>query len=150
MKDFKGRIAVVTGAGSGMGKELALALAAEGCHLAVCDIMADTVAETRQECEKIALTGTRVSSHTCDVSQEYQVVAFRDAVKKDHHTEHINLLFSNAGIGGGGSLIRDDRADWDKTFAVCWFGVYYCARAFMPMLIAAEQGHIIKIGRAHV
>jgi NAD(P)-dependent dehydrogenase (short-subunit alcohol dehydrogenase family) len=149
MKDFKGKIAVVTGAGSGMGKELALALAAEGCHLAICDIMAETVAETKRECEKIALKGTRVSIHTCDVSQENQVVAFRDAVKKDHHTEHINLLFSNAGIGGGGSFIRDERADWDKVFAVCWFGVYYCARAFMPMLIASEQGHIINVSSAN-
>jgi NAD(P)-dependent dehydrogenase (short-subunit alcohol dehydrogenase family) len=149
MKDFKGRIAVVTGAGNGMGRELAFQLASEGCHLAVCDIMADTVAETRMECEKIAPTGTRISSHTCDVSQEYQVVAFRDAVKKDHQTGHINLLFSNAGIGGGGSFIRDERADWDKTFAVCWFGVYYCARAFMPMLIESEQGHIINVSSAN-
>jgi NAD(P)-dependent dehydrogenase (short-subunit alcohol dehydrogenase family) len=81
MKDFSGKLAVVTGAGSGMGRELALQLASEGCHLAVCDIMADTAAETRCECMKIAPAGTRVTSHACDVSQEYQVVAFRDAVK---------------------------------------------------------------------
>jgi NAD(P)-dependent dehydrogenase (short-subunit alcohol dehydrogenase family) len=149
MKDFKGKIAVVTGAGSGMGKELALALAAEGCHLAVCDIMDETVAQTRKECEKIAPAGTQVSSHTCDVSLEDQVIAFRNAVKKEHHTEHINLLFSNAGIGGGGSFIGDDRADWDKVFAVCWFGVYYCARAFVPMLVASDEGHIINVASAN-
>lgn len=149
MKDFKGKIAVVTGAGNGMGKELALALAAEGCHLAVCDIMADTVAETQRECEKIAPAGTRVSSHVCDVSLESQVVDFRDAVKKDHNTEHINLLFSNAGIGGGGSFIQDDRSEWDKIFAVCWFGVYYCTRAFMPMLLASDEGHIINVSSAN-
>ena len=102
MKEFKGKIAVVTGAGSGMGKELALALAAEGCHLALCDIMADTVAKTKEECGKIAPGGTRVSCHTCDVSVEYQVMAVRDEVKKAHQTEHINLLFSNAGIGASG------------------------------------------------
>jgi NAD(P)-dependent dehydrogenase (short-subunit alcohol dehydrogenase family) len=149
MKDFKGRIAVITGAGSGMGKELALALAGQGCHLAVCDIMADTVAKTREECENIAPSGTRISSHTCDVSQEYQVVDVRDAVKKAHQTEQIHLLFNNAGIGGGGSFIRDDRSDWDKTFAICWFGVYYCTRAFMPMLVAADQGHIVNVASAN-
>jgi NAD(P)-dependent dehydrogenase (short-subunit alcohol dehydrogenase family) len=149
MKDFQGKIAVVTGAGNGMGRELSIALAAEGCHLALCDIMADSVAETKQECEKTAPKGTRISCHTCDVSQEYQVAAFRDTVKKDHHTGHIHLLFSNAGIGGGGSFIRDERSDWDKVFAICWFGVYYCARAFMPLLIAADQGHIINVGSAN-
>ena len=108
MKDFKGKIAVVTGAGNGMGKEIALGLAAEGCHLALCDIMTDTVNKTKKECEKIAPAGTRVSCHTCDVSVEYQVLSVRDEVKKAHHTEYINLLFSNAGIGGGGSFIEDE------------------------------------------
>ena len=149
MKDFKGKIAVITGAGNGMGKELALALASEGCHLAICDIMADAVAQTHQECEKIAPAGTRITSHTCDVSVEYQVVAVRDEVKKKHNTEHINLLFSNAGVGGGGSFIVDDRSDWDRTFAICWFGVYYCARAFMPMLVASDEGHIINVSSAN-
>ena len=149
MKEFKGKIAVVTGSGNGMGKEIALALAGEGCHLALCDIMADTVATTKKACEKIAPAGTRVSCHTCDVSVEYQVMAVRDEVKKEHNTEHINLLFSNAGIGGGGSFIADDRAEWDKVFAVCWFGVYYCARAFMPMLVASDEGHIINVSSAN-
>ncbi|MFO7964127.1 MAG: SDR family oxidoreductase [Desulfobacterales bacterium] len=149
MKNFKNRLAVVTGAGNGMGKELALALAAEGCHLALCDIMSDAAAQTQQECRQAAQKDTRISVYDCDVSQENQVIAFRDAVKKDHGTEHIHLLFNNAGIGGGGSFIRDDRADWDKTFAVCWFGVYYCTRAFMPMLIAAEEGHIINVSSAN-
>lgn len=149
MKAFNERIAVVTGAGSGMGRELALALAAEGCHLAVCDIMEDSAAETTRECEKAAPKGIRISRHVCDVSREDQVVGFRDAVKADHQTEHIHLLFNNAGIGGGGSFVLDDRAEWDKTFAVCWFGVYFCTRAFMPLLIKADQGHIINVSSAN-
>jgi NAD(P)-dependent dehydrogenase (short-subunit alcohol dehydrogenase family) len=80
----------------------------------------------------------------CDVSDEGQVLAFRDAVLKDHGTKHINLLFNNAGIGGGGSFIADSREHWDKTFAVCWGGVYYCTRAFMPLLIASDEGHLIN------
>jgi NAD(P)-dependent dehydrogenase (short-subunit alcohol dehydrogenase family) len=61
-----------------------------------------------------------------------------------HQTDHINLLFNNAGIGGGGSFLKDDRADWDKTFGVCWFGVYYCTRAFMPLLVASDEGYLVN------
>jgi len=73
------------------------------------------------------------------------VVAFRDAMLREHGADHIDLLFSNAGIGGGGSFLLDDRADWDKTFGVCWFGVYYCARAFLPLLVASAEGYIVHI-----
>jgi NAD(P)-dependent dehydrogenase (short-subunit alcohol dehydrogenase family) len=66
-------------------------------------------------------------------------------VLRDHRTDHINLLFSNAGVGGGGSFILDDRADWERTFGICWFGVYYCARAFLPLLIASSEGYIVNI-----
>ena len=144
MKDFQGKIAVITGAGTGMGRELACQLAAEGCNLAICDIIVENMTETKQLCEELALPGTCISAHECDVSIEDQVVAFCDAVKHKHETEHINLLFNNAGIGGGGSFLNDDREDWDKTFGVSWFGVYYCARAFMPLLVAGTEGHIIN------
>ncbi len=144
MKDFGGKLAVITGAGTGMGEGLAHQLASEGCHLAVCDVSAPDMAETKRACEKLAPAGTRISTHDCDVSDEAQVVAFRDAVKREHQTEHINLLFNNAGIGGGASFVSDDRVEWDRTFGVCWFGVYYCSRAFMPMLVASSEGHIIN------
>jgi NAD(P)-dependent dehydrogenase (short-subunit alcohol dehydrogenase family) len=71
-------------------------------------------------------------------------VAFRDAVVREHATNCVHLVFANAGIGGGGSFVRDDRAEWEKTFAVCWNGVYYTARAFVPMLIAAPEGHLVN------
>ena len=87
----------------------------------------------------------RITSHDCDVSDEAQVIAFREAVLRDHGTDHIHLLFNNAGIGGGGSFILDDRADWERTFGICWFGVYYCTRAFLPLLIASSEGYIVNI-----
>ena len=65
-------------------------------------------------------------------------------MRAEHNTDHIHLLFNNAGIGGGGSFAAGERADWEKTFGVCWYGVYYGARAFLPMLIAAEAGHIVN------
>jgi NAD(P)-dependent dehydrogenase (short-subunit alcohol dehydrogenase family) len=145
MKDFQGKIAVITGAGTGMGRELAKQLASEACNLAICDVMVENMAETKKMCEELAPPDTLISSHECDVSDEGQVTAFRDAVKRQHETEHINLLFNNAGIGGAGSFLIDDRAEWDKTFGVCWFGVYFCTRAFMPMLLASREGHIVNV-----
>ena len=72
------------------------------------------------------------------------MLAFRDAVKTSHATELVHLLFNNAGIAGGGSFAPDDRAEWDKTFAVCWCGVYYCTRAFLPLLVAAPDAHLVN------
>jgi NAD(P)-dependent dehydrogenase (short-subunit alcohol dehydrogenase family) len=145
VKDFRGKLAVVTGAGTGIGRALACQLASEGCHVAFCDVFVETMADTRRACEQLAPAGTLISTHECDVSDETQVLAFRDAVVQQHETEHIELLFNNAGMGGGGSFLEDDRADWDKTFQVCWFGVYYCTRAFMPLLVASTQGYIVNV-----
>jgi NAD(P)-dependent dehydrogenase (short-subunit alcohol dehydrogenase family) len=145
MKDFRGKLAVITGAGTGMGRELACQLVSEGCNLAICDVIVENMAETKRTCEELAPPDTLISAHECDVSEEAQVVAFRDAMKLQHETEHINLLFNNAGIGGAGSFLNDDRTEWDKTFGVDWFGVYYCTRAFMPLLLASTEGHIINI-----
>lgn len=144
MKNYKDKLAVITGAGSGMGRELARQLATEGCHVALCDVISENLRESAALCSAGAPAGTRVSTTACDVSDEKQVLAFRDAVQNDHGTKHVNLLFNNAGIGGGGSFIADSREHWDKTFAVCWWGVYYCTRAFMPLLIASDDGHIVN------
>ena len=144
MKSFEGKIAVITGGGTGMGRELARQLAAEGCHIAICDLSAETMAETKTLCERGAPSGTRVTTTIADVSVEPQVIAFRDAVAREHRTDHVHLLFNNAGIGAGGSFVLDDRGDWEKTFGVCWGGVYYGSRAFLPMLIASPEGHIVN------
>jgi NAD(P)-dependent dehydrogenase (short-subunit alcohol dehydrogenase family) len=144
MKQFAGRLAVITGGGAGMGRELARQLAAEGCHVAMCDVSAETLAETKSLCEGASPSGTRVTTALADVSVEAEVLAFRDAVARDHRTDHIHLLFNNAGIGAGGSFVLDPRDDWEKTFAVCWYGVYYCSRAFLPMLLASPEGHLVN------
>jgi NAD(P)-dependent dehydrogenase (short-subunit alcohol dehydrogenase family) len=144
MKSFDGRIAVITGAGTGMGRELAVQLAAEGCHVAFCDVSLTNMAETRRLCEERAPTGTRVTAHRCDVSDESQVLAFRDEVLAQHGSESVHLLFNNAGITGAGSFLVDEREEWDRVFGVCWFGVYYCARAFLPLIVASDEGHIVN------
>ena len=53
-------------------------------------------------------------------------------------------MFSNAGIGGGGSFVNDSREEWERTFAVDWWGVYYCARVFLPLLIASGDGVLVN------
>jgi len=142
MKDFNGKLAVITGGGTGMGRELARALSAEGCRVAMCDVSEENMRETQRLCAQASQA--RVTTHRCDVSDETQVIAFRDAVVEAHSTDHINLLFNNAGIGGGGSFLVDDRPEWERTFGVCWYGVYYCARAFMPLLVRSAEGYIVN------
>ncbi len=144
MKNFAGKIAVITGGGTGMGRELARQLSAEGCHVAMCDVSEESMAQSKAICERGAPRGTQVSTTLADVSDEAAVLAFRDAVARVHRTDHIHLLFNNAGIGAAGSFIRDEREDWEKTFDVCWFGVYYCSRAFVPMLIKSPEGHLVN------
>jgi len=91
-----------------------------------------------------ALGQGRLTSHNCDVSSEQDVLRFRDEVAQQHDTQHINLLFNNAGIAGGGSVVDIDRQEWERTFGVCWYGVFYGCTAFMPMLVASDEAHIIN------
>jgi NAD(P)-dependent dehydrogenase (short-subunit alcohol dehydrogenase family) len=145
MKDFSCRIAVVTGGGTGMGRELVRQLVAEGCNVAMCDVFAQAMAETKRLCEASRLPqGLRITTHVADVSDEAQVQRFRDEVAERQDTDKIHLLFNNAGIGGGGSMVAGSREEWEKTFNVCWGGVYHSTRAFLPMLQKADEGHIVN------
>ncbi|MDZ4776950.1 MAG: SDR family NAD(P)-dependent oxidoreductase [Alphaproteobacteria bacterium] len=145
MKDFAGKIAVVTGGGTGMGRELVRQLAAEGCNVAMCDVSAKNMAETQRLCEADGPPqGTKVTAHLADVSIEGQLKAFRDEVARDMDTDKIHLLFNNAGVGGGGSLFTDSRENWERTFNICWGGVYLGVRTFLPMLVKASEAHIIN------
>jgi len=100
--------------------------------------------ETVKVCQKEAPQGIRVTAHVCDVAAEDQVQVFRKEVEEQHETSHINLLFNNAGIGGGGSFVGSTREEWERTFNICWNGVYYFCRAFLPMLLQSTAGHIVN------
>ncbi len=145
MKDFAGKIAVVTGGGTGMGRELVRQLIAEGCHVALCDVSVEAMQETRRMCETDGLPqGLRVTTHVADVSEESQLIRFRDEIADQHMTDHVHLLFNNAGVGGGGSLFTNSREQWERTFNICWGGVYLGTRVFMPMLVNANEAHIVN------
>ena len=127
-----------------MGQALVRQLATEGCHVATCDVSEETLEETRALAEGDAPPGTRITTFVADVADEEQWQRFHEHVAGAHGTEHINLLFNNAGIGGGGSFVTEERSQWDATFAVCWGGVYLGCRTFLSMLIAADEAHIVN------
>src|ERR1700682_57945 len=145
MKDFAGKIAVITGGGTGMGRELARQLVAEGCNVAMCDVSAEAMAETKRLCEVERLPqGLRITAHIADVSIEDQLLRFRDELIEQQATDKIHLLFNNAGIGGGGRLVTNTSEQWDRTFNICWGGVYLGVRTFLPLLLKADEGHIVN------
>jgi NAD(P)-dependent dehydrogenase (short-subunit alcohol dehydrogenase family) len=112
--------------------------------VATCDVSTTALDETRALALETAPAGTRVTTFVADVADEAQLLAFRDAVIKEHDTTSINLLFNNAGVAGGGSFVDDERGAWERTFAIDWGGVYLGCRTFLPMLIAADEGHLVN------
>ena len=145
MKDFSGRIAVVTGGGT--------AWAASSCassrpRAATSRCATSPRGPWRRPSGSAKTRGSpqgpRITTHVADVSDETQVLRFRDAVAAQHATDEIHLLFNNAGIGGGGSMITNSRDEWERTFNICWGGVYLSTRAFLPMLQKADEGHIVN------
>src|SRR5688572_25782537 len=143
MQSFTGKLAVVTGGGTGMGRELTRQLAAEGCDVAICDVSATNMADTLAACAAEAPDAT-VTSFVADVSSEEALLAFRDHVVAAHATDHLDLLFNNAGIGGGGSIVEDPREEWEQVFNVCWGGVYLGVRTFLPLLRQSTEARIVN------
>jgi NAD(P)-dependent dehydrogenase (short-subunit alcohol dehydrogenase family) len=144
MNSFAGKLAVVTGGGSGIGRELVRQLAMAGCSVAACDWNAEAISDTAAMAQSDATGGALISGHVCDVSDEAQVTRWRETVLEHHATDHVDLVFSNAGIGGGASFVAGSREEWERTFAVDWWGVYYCARAFLPLLMASGDGVLVN------
>jgi len=144
MDSFAGKLAVVTGGGSGIGRELVRQLAAAGCSVAGCDLDPGTIAQTVELALDGAPAGVQVTGHACDVADETQVLRFRDDLLAAHAADHVNLVFSNAGVGGAGSFVKDPRDEWERVFAIDWWGVYYCARAFLPLLIKSSEGVLVN------
>lgn len=135
-----GRTAVLTGAGSGIGRATALALAARGCHLALSDVDAERVAETAR---MAARTGLRVSVHRLDVADRAQVQAFPAEVRRHHPS--VDLLFNIAGVGLGGTYdqVSDEDVAW--VMDVNFWGTVWMTRAFLPLLKGSDDARLVNV-----
>lgn len=140
---FEDRIAVITGGASGIGRELLLQLVQQGAHVAACDVDGEALNAAARRA-RAANPGARVTTHTYDVSDAAAVDQFAAEVTDAHSCDAIHLLFNNAGVVGGGSFVAGSSDEWERTFGVCWFGVYHCTRAFLPLLLAADQGVVVN------
>lgn len=118
-------------------------LAGKGANVAACDINSRSLAAAVKLVRK-ANPDVLVTAHAHDVSDEKAVLRFTKEVAREHGSDAIHLLFNNAGVVGGASFVAGSRDEWERTFAVSWFGTYYCTRAFLPMLMAADQGVIVN------
>jgi short-subunit dehydrogenase len=137
---LKGRTAVVTGAGSGIGQALAVALSRRGCHLALADIDEAGMAKTAKQ---IAGQGLRVSQHRLDVSDAEAIAGFPAQVIGQH--PGADLLVNNAGVALGGNFDQIAALDFEWLFAINFWGVVRMTRAFLPLLRRSEEGHIVNI-----
>lgn len=140
MKSFSGRVAAVTGAGSGIGRALALDLARRGCDLALSDIdeagLARTVEATRP-------TGVKVSGARVDVADREAVYAWADRAAHDHG--RVNLIFNNAGVALGSTIEGGGYEDFEWLFRINFWGVVHGTKAFLPHLRASGEGHVVNI-----
>jgi short-subunit dehydrogenase len=140
MKDFRGRVAAITGAGSGIGRALARELARRGAHLALSDIDEVGLAETVALCEG---SGVKVTSQIVDVANRDAVHAWADAVVDDHGK--VNLIFNNAGVALGATVEGMSYEDLEWLMGINFWGVVHGTKAFLPHLKASGEGHIVNL-----
>lgn len=140
MKDVTGRVAVVTGAGSGIGRALARELSRRGARLAISDVDTDGLATTRAACEA---AGTDVHAATLDVSDRDAVFAYADEVES--YFGQVHLVINNAGVALAATATDQTMADIDRVMDVDWWGVAHGTQAFLPKLVASGDGALVNV-----
>lgn len=140
MQEFHGRVAAITGAGSGIGRALALLLARRGCAIALADIDGGGLAETARRTRAV---GVEVTTRTLDVADRDAVHAWADRVVDDHGT--VNLIVNNAGVALGATVEAMAYEDYDWLMGVNLGGVVHGTKAFLPHLKQAGEGHVVNI-----
>lgn len=140
MRSFSGKVAAITGAGSGIGRALALELAQRGAHLALSDVNAATLGETAAACESF---GGPVTVSTVDVARRDAVQAWADQAARDHGK--VNLIFNNAGVALAGTLEDVSHDDFEWLMGIDFWGVVHGTKAFLPHLRASSEGHVVNI-----
>lgn len=141
MKDFRDKVAAITGAASGMGRELALELARRGCHLALSDIDTAGLAATAA-LARAANPGVRVTTTTLDVAERKAVLAWADQAATDHG--RVNLVFNNAGVALSALAESARPEDFEWIMGINFWGVVWGTQAFMPHLRASGDGHVVN------
>jgi len=139
MKNFKNKVAAITGAASGMGRTLALELARRGCHLALSDVNEVGLAETAQMAGKL---GVKVTTAKVNVADRDVMTAWADQVAADHGK--VNLVFNNAGVALGAFLDTVSPKDFEWIMGINFWGVVWGTQAFLPHLKKAGEGHVIN------
>jgi NAD(P)-dependent dehydrogenase (short-subunit alcohol dehydrogenase family) len=140
VRSFSGRVAAITGAGSGIGRALALTLALRGCHLALCDVDERGLAATVEGARR---TGVQVTGARVDVADREAVHAWADRVAGEHGK--VNLVFNNAGVALGSTIEGGSYEDFEWLFGVNFWGVVHGTRAFLPHLRASGEGHVVNV-----
>jgi NADP-dependent 3-hydroxy acid dehydrogenase YdfG len=140
MEGFAGKVAVVTGAGSGIGQALAVELARSGAKLAISDVDTEGLAQTEQQLKAI---GTPVKSDRLNVTEREAFLAYADAV--GDHFGKVNQIYNNAGIAFTGDIEISQFKDIERVMDVDFWGVVNGTKAFLPHLIASGDGHVINI-----
>ena len=139
MKDFKNKVAAITGAASGMGRTLALELARRGCHLALSDVNETGLAETAALAGKL---GVKVTTARVNVACRDEVFAWADQVVRDHG--RVNLIFNNAGVALGAFVETVKPEDFEWIMGINFWGVVWGTQAFLPHIKRAGEGHIVN------
>lgn len=140
MRTLRDRVAVITGAASGIGRATAVELAREGCDLALADIDAKGLEETRREVEAM---GRRASVHIVDVASRARMAELVDEVVDIH--QHVHIVINNAGVGVGGDIENHDLDDFEWLFGINFWGVVYGSKFFLPVLKREDEAHIVNI-----
>ncbi len=139
MKSFANKVAAITGAASGMGRELALELAAKGCALSLSDVNTKGLEETATMAKA---KGVKVTTAKLDVASREAVYAWAEQTAKDHGG--VNLIFNNAGVALNAPLDAISEKDFEWIVDINFWGVVYGSQAFLPYLKASGDGHIIN------
>lgn len=140
MKTFEDKVAAITGAGSGIGRELALELGRRKCHLALSDINEVGLQET---VEQAVVLGVRVTPKRVDVADRDAVHAWADEVANDHGK--VNLIFNNAGVALGSTVEGVSYEDFEWLMGINFWGVVHGTKAFLPHLKASGDGHVVNV-----
>jgi NADP-dependent 3-hydroxy acid dehydrogenase YdfG len=140
MQGFAGKVAVVTGAGSGIGQALAIELARSGAKLAISDVDTEGLAVTE---ERIKAIGAPVKVDRLDVTEREAFLAYADAVNE--HFGTVNQIYNNAGIAFTGDVEVSQFKDIERVMDVDFWGVVNGTKAFLPYLIASGDGHVVNV-----